>query len=77
MTRRSTRNCFHEAPVKKFALSDTSPDPYLTIDAGGTVTVKTTPNSVEIWRDGKIMLRVFAKSVTLEGEDHADQNKIH
>lgn len=59
--------------MKKFALPDTLPDAYFTIDAGGTVTVKTASlaegrKSVEIWRDGKILCRVFANSIEVEGE---------
>lgn len=54
--------------MKRFALSDTIPNPYLTVDAGGAVTVKTASRtsgrtSVEIWCDGRILCHVFGKSV--------------
>lgn len=55
--------------MKRFALPDTLPDPYFTIDAGGDVTVRIGPTEtgqmVELWRDGTILCRVFAKSVRL------------
>ena len=59
--------------MKKFALPDTLPDPYFTIDARGTVTIKTASlsagrMSVEIWRDGKILCRVIAKSIRIAEE---------
>jgi len=58
--------------TKRFALSDTSPNPYFTIDAGAaaTLVVKVWPCptdgervAVEVWRDQMIICRVFGKSV--------------
>jgi hypothetical protein len=59
--------------MKRFALPDTILDPYFTIDAGGAVIVKIASvasgrMSVEIWRDGKILCRVFAKSIQVAKE---------
>ena len=67
--------------MKKFALPDTLPDPYFTIDASGTVTIKTASlgagrMSVEIWRDGKILCRVIAKSI-LTAEESANHSGCH
>ena len=64
--------------TKRFALPDTLPDPYFTIDAGAaaTLTVKVGPcatngadrMAVEVWRDGLPLCRVFAKSAQVVGE---------
>ncbi len=67
--------------MKKFALPDTLPDPYFIIDAGGTVTIKTASlaagrMSVEIWRDGKILCCVIAKSILIE-EESAGRSGCH
>jgi hypothetical protein len=67
--------------MNKFALPDTLPDPYFTINAGGTVTVKTASlavgsTSVEIWRDGKILCRVIAKSILIT-EESANHSECH
>lgn len=58
--------------TKRFALPDTLPDPYFTIDmAAAAVTVRTAALQsgrmmVEIFREGQPLCRVFAASVTLE-----------
>lgn len=59
--------------TKRFALTDTLPAPYFTVDAGAeaALAVRVAPYekkgeprmSVEIWRDNTIFCRVFAKSV--------------
>lgn len=59
--------------MKRFALLDTLPDPYFTIDAGATaaLTVNVGPCeskgesrfAVEIWRGQTILCRLFGKSV--------------
>jgi hypothetical protein len=60
--------------TKRFALPDTLPDPYFTIDAGGgVVTVRTVQTEdgrsmAEVWRDEKILCRVIAKSIQVAEE---------
>lgn len=59
--------------TKRFALTDTLPNPYFTIDSGGAVTVHSGQrhngrSMVEIWRDGQILCRVFAKSIQVVEE---------
>jgi len=65
--------------MKKFCLTDTHPDPYFTVEVGGEVIVTihridsdtappTRRTSVEIWRDGKILCRVFASSARIANE---------
>lgn len=54
--------------TKRFALPDTLPNPYITIYAGGTVTVDVASlangrTGAEIWCDGKILCRVVSKPV--------------
>ena len=61
--------------TKRFALPDTLPNPYFTVDAGAdaALAVRVAPcekkgearMSVEVWRDDTILCRVFAKSVDL------------
>lgn len=70
--------------TKRFVLSDTSPDPYFTVNVNGAVTLHTYETDsnqtvVEIWQDNKVLCRVLALSlkaaqigpVPTEGGGHA------
>ena len=69
--------------MKRFALPDTLPDPYFTVDAGASaaLTVKVGPFqsngdsrfAVEIWRDQTILCRLFGKSVEFAEEGEAGE----
>lgn len=57
--------------TKRFALPDTLPTPYFSIDVTRAVTVKTGQMEsgrmmVEVWQDGTILCRVYAPSVQIE-----------
>lgn len=64
--------------TKRFALPDTLPNPYFTVDAGvaATLTVKVGPcpingaarMAVEVWRDQTILCRMFAESIQVAAE---------
>ena len=61
--------------TKRFALADTLPDPYFTIDAGAeaTLAVKIGPCgegrvTVEVWRGEIVLCRLLARSARLAEE---------
>lgn len=71
--------------TQRFALPDTLPTPYFTVDAGAeaALEVRVAPRttkgqirmSVEVWRDDTILCRLFGKSAEVAGDQKASPSQ--